>query len=196
MPLTAEQKQKLIELYPVYTSAELAQLLGCSASVIKNNAYDLKLKKNINKGCFKKGLIPHNKGKRMKEYCKPEIIETIRKTQFKKGNLPHNTKHDGFISLRKDKRTGIIYKYIRIEKAKFELMHRVIWQQHNGEIPKNHVVVFKDGNSLNCVIENLEMITMEENMKRNTIQRYPEELQTSLRLRSKLKKLIKQKSNN
>lgn len=195
MPLTELQKQKLIELYPTHTSAEMAELFGCSASVIKNNLYKLNLTKSENKGCFKKGIVPHNKGKKMEEYCNPETIEAIRKTQFKKGNLPHNTKHDGYIRFHKDK-SGIVYQYIRVEKAKFELLHRVIWQQHNGEIPKNHVVVFKDGNSLNCNIENLEMITMEENMKRNTIRRYPEELQTSLRLRSKLKKLIKQKSNN
>lgn len=38
------------------------------------------------------------------------------------------------------------------------LKSHYIWEKHNGKIPKNHCIVFKDGNMLNCDINNLELI--------------------------------------
>ncbi len=111
------------------------------------------------KGRFKKGHISWNKG------IKGLTIGGVQ-TQFKPGNEPHNTKHNGAISIRKDK-SGRPYKYIRISKGNWELLHRFVWKKHNGEIPKGMLVVFKDGNSLNCSIDNLELISRKENMQRN-----------------------------
>ena len=91
-----------------------------------------------------------------------------KETRFKKGNLPHNTKHDGAISIRTDSKSGIPYKYIRIAKAKWVLLHRYVWEQYNGQIPKGYIIRFKDGDTLNCAISNLECISRRENMKRNT----------------------------
>jgi hypothetical protein len=69
-------------------------------------------------------------------------------------------------------------------------MHRVVWEQHNGSIPPGHVVRFKDGNTMHWDINNLEMIDMRNNMDRNTIQRFPVEIQEVIKLNSKLKKKI------
>jgi hypothetical protein len=35
------------------------------------------------------------------------------------------------------------------------MLHRIIWEEHNGKIPAGHWVVFRDHNRLNCAIENL-----------------------------------------
>ena len=50
-------------------------------------------------------------------------------------------------------------KYLEIKTEKgWVLKSHYIWEKHNGKIPKNHCVVFKDGNMLNCDINNLELI--------------------------------------
>ena len=41
-------------------------------------------------------------------------------------------------------------------------LHRVIWEEHYGSIPKGYIVHHKDGNKLNNSIDNLELLTNEE----------------------------------
>lgn len=68
-----------------------------------------------------------------------------------------------------------------------------IWIDANGEIPKKHVVRIKDGNVFNCQLENLELISMKENMLKNSIVNIPEELLPLVKLNNKLKKTINEK---
>ena len=42
---------------------------------------------------------------------------------------------------------------------RWEMLHRATWEEHNGPIPEGMMVVFKDGNQLNCDIENLMLVT-------------------------------------
>lgn len=119
--------------------------------------------KTGNTGHFKKGQNPWNAGR--------TDIRMSPETEFKKGQLPLNTLYDGAVTLRNDRcsKTGKLrrYKYIRISKAKWELYHRYLWMQHNGPIPKKHIVRFKNGDTLDCRIENLELVSMKENARRN-----------------------------
>lgn len=146
---------------------------------------------------FKKGHVPFNKGKKQSEYMSDEQIKKCSATQFKKGNLPHNTKRDHIISLRTDSSANKKYYHIRLGKAKWIAYHTYLWEQANGKLPENHIVIFKDNNPMNCVLENLEAISRSENMKRNTIHRYPEEIKEVIRLQSKLTKtiIINEKAN-
>lgn len=112
-----------------------------------------------NLGRFKPGHKPANKG--TKGLMKPN------KTSFRNGHIPHNTKYDGAISYRTHKRSNKTYAYIRVEKGKWELLHRYIYKKEYGEIPPGYVIRFKDGNTLNCKIENLECISRKENRNRN-----------------------------
>jgi hypothetical protein len=50
--------------------------------------------------------------------------------------------------------------------------------------------VFKNGNKQDVRIENLEMISRQELMRRNTIHRYPPALKEVIRLAGKLKRTI------
>jgi hypothetical protein len=134
---------------------------------------------------FTKGNKPHNKGAKMPEH----IYDRVKPTMFKKGNKPHNTQPVGTINFRTDKE-GRTYAYVKIKDSDWRLMHRVVWEQHNGSIPPGHVVRFKDGNTMHWDINNLEMIDMRNNMDRNTIQRFPVEIQEVIKLNSKLKKKI------
>ncbi len=115
------------------------------------------------KSRFNKGHEPHNQGK--------TGIRVSPKSEYKKGNLPSNTLYDGAITVRNDRsqKTGLVthYKYIRIRKAVWVLYQRYVWEQRNGKIPRGYVVRFKDGDTMNCDINNLECISMAENASRN-----------------------------
>ena len=118
---------------------------------------------------FKKGNIPWNKGTK-------GLFKGGEKTYFKKGHTPHNTLPIGSMRIDVDG-----YMDIKVKDHKWKLYHRYLWEKENGTIPKGYLLVFKDGNKQNVVIENLELITMKENMKRNALYNYPEEVQDLIR---------------
>jgi hypothetical protein len=134
---------------------------------------------------FVKGQASHNKGVPLT----PEVRAKVARTWFKKGNVPHNTKHDGHISVRRDT-DGRQYFYIRLSIGKHKLLHRYLWEQAHGPVPSGYVITFKDGNQGNCVLDNLECITMAERMKRTSIMRYPPEIRNVMRLLAKLNREI------
>ena len=139
---------------------------------------------------FTKGHKSWNKDKSPKDYMPTESYEKIAKTQFKKGGNPPNTKYDGAITLRHDK-SGQNYYYIRLAKAKWIPLHVKIYQDAYGPIPKKHIIVFKDRNTLNVTLENLECITRIQHMHRNSLHRLTPEIKQTIRVLTKLKKTIK-----
>lgn len=207
---TDEMLKELRELYPNTLAADLAKRYNCSVSAIYNQAFKYGIKKTpefISKTArersmkadhggrkyqFKKGHKPFNKGKKQTEFMSKEAIEKTKATRFKKGSSPHNYKPIGYERTTKD---GYVEVKVRDgEKQKnFELKHRLIWEKHNGKIPKGYNIQFKDGNRLNCNIDNLYMISRAEQVsKENTIHRYPSELKRAIRLTNKLQKQIKE----
>lgn len=121
---------------------------------------------------IKPGHVPLNKGKKQADYMCKEAIARTKSTRFKKGQLPHNAIgfKDGDISIRHDHkdRNGKAYKYIRLSLGKWYPLHQHRWEKKNGKLPKGHCLWFKDGNTLNCTLKNLELITRAENMRRNS----------------------------
>lgn len=210
---TTKEKKALIRLYPNTLNDILAVKFNATITQIYHQAFSLNIHKSIkylNKyGCriqkgsqigkltqYKKGATPFNKGKKQIEYMSKEGIKKVAKTQFSKGNKPHNTKKNGFISIRTDKRTGYITLYIRIKLCKWIPYHRYLWEKKHGPVPKNHVIIFKDGNTLNCKLSNLKCITKQENMIRNSISKYPIDLQKAILLRNKLNNKLYDLSKN
>jgi len=112
-------------------------------------------------GTFEKGNIPHNKDKTGISTKKMQVH------QYKKGNLPHNTKYDGYISLRFHNRDQKYYKYIRISLGVWKSYHNYIYEKDFGKIPKGSIIIFKDKDTLNLNINNLECITRAEHCIRN-----------------------------
>lgn len=163
--LTEEDKTFIREYYHQLTIEQLAIVSGRGESSILKVIKKLGLKKP-NAGCYRKGMRPANFRKKSPGLA----IGRMAETQFKKGGLPGNTLHDGAITLRLDhakSRKGRPYKWIRVAKGKWELLHRHVWAQQNGPVPAKHVVTFKDGDTMNCSIDNLELITMADNARRN-----------------------------
>lgn len=101
----------------------------------------------LNKGCFKKGNIPWNKG--VTGYM------GANRTSFKTGNLPHNTRELYSERVNKD---GLIE--IKVDTNKWISKHRYIWEQyHKREVPKGKVVIFLDGDNRNFDVDNLKLIS-------------------------------------
>lgn len=175
---------------------QLSIRLGKSETFVKTRLRQLNLiippfiiEQRKRESRIKPGNIPANKGKKMS----PEVYEKAKATMFKKGGLPPNTKYDGAIRYRNPRKNRIgdhPYLFIRVSVGKWEMLHRYVWAQHHGPIPKGMNVVFKDGDTLNCDISNLEMITNKELMQRNTIARFPMEIQGVIHLIHKANKLI------
>lgn len=199
-------QHKLIEiLYPYVPGPALAEYLGLSDRQLYNKTYRNGIKKNAvvkktmnrnlvlrsgNSSRFKKGHIPFNKGKK----CPNLLLTNAASTMFKPGRKPHNTREDNATTIRTDS-SGRKYCYSKLADSKWVLTHRLIWEQVNGPIPPKHMVRFIDGNTMNLDISNLECIPMSENAVRNTIHRFPDELKSLIKLKSKLNKKIKNKQN-
>lgn len=202
---TEEQIAILRKFFPIRKTSEVAVLTGHSVISVRGKASALRILKSEefnlslasgrfvkDADCigaefwFTKGHTPINKGKKMPE----DIKDQVKHTFFKKGHQPANTLHDGAESRRKDK-NGHDYYYVRVAKMKWVMRYRLIWEKVNGPIPRGFVIRHKDGNTLNDDINNLELISRRDNMLLNSIQRYPEEIKSTIRVLSKLKKTIK-----
>lgn len=211
VPWTAEMDAQLIDLYPNTHISELIKLFGKSSLAVMQRAHKLGVYKSKqwiaetarlrssdpNHGgrahLFKKGCEPATKGKKQHEYMSPEAIERTKATRFKKGQLPHNALPVGSEVVRVDKRSGKSYILTKIEgNKKLVFKHIHVWEQaNNKKLPAGHNIVFKDGNTHNCDISNLECISNAELMLRNTITQYPTELQRDIKKLGKLKRIIK-----
>lgn len=146
-----------------------------------------------------KGTIPPNKGKKQVEYMSPEAIERTKATRFKKGQKSHNDVFDiGDISIRGDHtyRNNRRVQWIKLSRTKWQELHVYNWEQKYGPVPKGHCLWFKDGNSLNADVENLELISRRENVKRNSGHHLPSELKETIKLKNKLKRILIQKSKS
>ena len=190
------------ERFPNEPTQKIADDLGLSYSKVANRAYCMGIKKsqefmssmcsgrsNLIKGGIKyrftPGHTPANKGKRMDD----QTYQKVKKTMFKKGNRPQNWKPEGTIVERKDSNNRS-YLYYKISDSNWVLYHKKIWIDYHGNIPAKHVISFKDGNTFNCDISNLELISMAKNAIRNSIHRFPAELKELIKLKSKLTKKI------
>lgn len=170
-----EHELSLQQLYPTTLNSELAKLFGKTEQAVSAAAHKLRLKKTPEfmrfhtlKSAFKKGHVSHNKGRKQSEYMSAEAIARTASTRFTKGHLPKNTKDGpGTISVRKDKR-GTPYQFICVEIAVWAALHTYNWEQANGPIPDGHVLWFKDRDTMNADISNLECISRQEQMLRNS----------------------------
>lgn len=206
---TDDQVATLTRLYPDTASAEIAKALGCKVTQVYTKAKKLGLQKSteflaspasgrIAKGtmhspatAFKPGHSSWIKGKKGVQFagCKA--------TQFKPGQRSHN---ETPIGTEREKQ-GYLWRKVSAKQTgswrdDWRQVHLLVWEEHHGPVPPGHVVTFRNKNTLDPRIENLECITRAEHTARNTIHRYPPELRQLMRLNGRLKKLIRDKTED
>lgn len=159
MKYTDEMKQFILDNYKGRYNQELADLFNqkfntnITSRTIKSYKANNKLNSGLT-GKFRKGQIPHNKGKKMPK----EVYEKVKHTMFAKGNVPPNHRPVGSERISKD-------GYIEVKVAepnKWRLKQRVVYEEAKGKIPEGCPIIFLDGNKRNFDIDNLRCITRSE----------------------------------
>lgn len=200
---TEYETEQMQKLYPNTSTAEIANLLNRTEKQVYAKAKCMGIKKSkeylaspaagqlqhrLDAGMstrFVKGGTSWNKGQ-----SGLPVNERSIATQFKKGITPHNSVPVGT--------EVVIDGYLKIkvgEPKQWKFVHRKNWEESNGSIPKGMALIFKDGNRMNCAIENLELLTRKELMSRNTIARFPPELRSTIKLMAKVKRKIEDAAN-
>ena len=157
---TEREIEYLKNHYPSSNAKEVAKALYRTVRAVHVKAAKLGIRSErrleSNNGSFKKGHTPWNKGRR--------VIVKNQHTWFKKGQKVWSEKPVGTIWVRKEKE--VPYKFIKTE-AGIRRYSRVLWEQHYGKIPKGNIIRYKDGNTLNCDIDNLLCVSRKEHARMN-----------------------------
>jgi hypothetical protein len=149
---TEEMKEFLFQNYKGKSSEELVVIFNARFGTDREPKHMAYFRRN-NKldsgltGYYEVGSTPWNKG--TKGLSKPN------KTSFKKGNRPYNYAAVGTEVMKAD---GYIWVKIA-EPAVWKQKHRIIWEEANGPLPKNHILIFLDQNHENIRLDNIELIT-------------------------------------
>jgi hypothetical protein len=177
---TEEQVQFLREHYKIFGDVELGEIFN--AKWKKNKGWS---KKHIEKKRRYLGL------KRSKQQ-KDEIQERNRlQGRFSINHWKRwigRTATIGEVRIWKEQNRP--YKVVKTENG-FVSYPRMLWTEKFGAIPKGFNVMFRDGNTLNCELNNLELVSDEQLAIRNGIQRFPVEIRKAIHTLAKLKRKIK-----
>lgn len=99
-------------------------------------------------GRYLKGNVPANKGK-------PKFWIGGEETQFKKGQKPHN-----YMPVGSERVNSYGYHDIKIaDPNKWKAKHILLWEEHNGLVPKGHKLIFGDGDKNNINLDNIILVT-------------------------------------
>lgn len=193
---TEFERGYLRAVYADTFDADLAKRFDRSVSAIKGMAQKLGLRKSaahrqlINERTqFGPGHQPPNKGR--KGYCPPGC----EKGWFQKGSKPHTWMPVG--SLR-------ITPYRQLERkvndlpgpnhVRWKPVSRLVWEAAHGPVPPGYVVRFKAGMhttvEAEITLDRLVLLSQAENMRLNTIHRYPPELKQAIRLVAKVRRTL------
>lgn len=159
---TVPELREFARLYPTTTAADLAARFGRTRSALKNLAVKLGLHKTpafMREHCRLRPGHPAcgwNRGLRYKPGGRAS------ETQFKKGHRGHRTRPVGTERIERD---AVMVKIA--EPNVWKEKKRIVWEQHFGPIPKGALVRLKDGDRLNCALENLQLVTRAENIRLN-----------------------------
>jgi len=201
-PWTKQELRDLKRRYPHEQTCDTASALGRSLSSIYAQAGILGLHKSKKylaspaakrfdglKGRgtrFPQGHEPWNKGRKGWKAGGRSA-----RTRFKKGHKPHTWVPVGSERVTKD---GILERKVAdhggYNNKDWRPVHVLIWEAANGPVPKGHLVVFADKDRRNFSLDNLECISRAENMRRNTLHRYPKNVALAIQLRGALTRQI------
>ena len=196
-----EQDEILHARYPHELTENLTGVLDKTVLQIYSRAVKFKLKKTAEflasrlsgrldgiKGSdtrFQKGHTTWNKDMK-------GLMVGGEATQFKPGQMPHNHLPVGTVV-----RDTEGYMKIKVAEPKqWEYLHTKTWREAHGPIPKGRALVFKDSNRENCALDNLELITRAELMRRNSYHNYGKEIAQLVQLKGAITRQINKRERN
>ena len=203
---TDSEVKLLTRLYPDTPTAQIAEQLGMSIERVyskanlmglkKSEAYlaspaACRLRRGDNIGAefrFKPGQRVWNKGMK-------GLHIGGEATQFKPGHRGGRAAEIyqpiGAERISKD---GYLQRKVNDDmplQKRWRGVHLIVWEEVNGPLPPGHAIVFRDGNKRNVALENLELVTRAELMRRNSYHtNYPKEIAQLIQLRSALNRKI------
>jgi hypothetical protein len=201
---------RLIALYPDATIVQLVRRLGHTAASIYGMSWKLGLEKSpehlssiphrtgmIAAGVpfrYPKGHVPANKGLRRPGYAPGRMRETM----FKKGQFPVNRDPDFYVlgALRVNT-DGYIDMRISFDKGAlgWRALHRILWEDAHGAVPKGFAVRFKNGDQLDVELDNLELVSRADLCRRNSFHHLPAPLKGAIHILGQLKRRIREKQD-
>lgn len=209
-PWTSDELATVRQLYADTPTAAIAAQLGRHVNLVYRAAARQGLRKSADymKGphaCrlrrgdhvgaayrFKPGQVPVNKGVKHPRGWAPGRMSA---SQFRKGQKPHTWNpigheritDEGYLQ-RKITDTGETrHDYVNV--------HWLVWQAVHGPVPKGHALIFKNGNRSDIRLDNLELLTRAELMRRNSYHnRYPKEIGLLIQARGVLHRVINRRS--
>lgn len=144
---------------------------------------------------FPKGHVPVNKGLRRPGWGPGRMKET----QFKKGQISKRWDPELYLigALRVNTDGYVKMKVCNAPGARaWRSLHVILWEDEHGPVPKGHCLTFRDRDSLNVCLENIELITRADNMRRNAIHNLPKPLADTIKLLGHLKRRIREKQDS
>lgn len=215
---TADEDAQLRAQYADEPTAVISAALGRPASSVYQRAYALGLRKsqafldspaagrtNGRQGMgtrFPKGHVPANKGLRRPGWGPGRMKATQFKRGERRGVAARNwrpvgtilTDTEGYHRIKvHEARSGEAYGFGNVRV--WPLLQRHVWEQAHGPIPKGYNVCFKDGDKSNCALDNLELVSRADMMKRNTVHNYPKPLASAIQLLGALRRQIRKRTH-
>ena len=209
-PWTPEDLAEVVRRYPHERTADIARDLGRPAGGIYDQANKLGLKKTpeymreihgahiVDAGAryrFHAEQSPWNKGIPGSTGNHPNT----KRTQFKPGRRPEEASNYQPIGTLRICKDGYLQRKITDDPAlhprrRWVAVHRLVWEEVNGPMPKGFIVVFKPGmastDPAEITIDRVELITRAELMRRNTRHNLPPEINALITVKARLTRLI------
>lgn len=217
LTLTESQRAELLRRYPHESTAAISADMGIPVSKLYAHAARLGVKKTpeyfsqhaagrLQSGTpfgvshrFFKGQASWNKGLHYSPGGRS--VET----RFKKGNMSGAAQHNylpiGTLRVNTD---GYLERKTTDDPSlaparRWIPIHRLVWIAAYGQVPSGYIVVFKPGLRSavldEITLDKVELISRAENMKRNTLHRYPKEVVSAMRLHASLNRQINNKEH-
>ena len=212
--LTEEEKAIMWREYADTATAEIARKLHRSVHEIHQAANRLGVTKSREflsamareklyaagmRHRFKPGSAPWNKGlHHPKGWAPGRMAETQFKKGERNGQAARNWRPIGTISIddegfrRIKLRDALANEPYGFGNSKaWPLLHHWTWERRHGPVPAGHKIAFKDRNRGNCELENLELVSDAEMMRRNSVHNRPQELALVIQLAGALHKKLR-----
>lgn len=145
---------------------------------------------------FPKGHVPANKGLRRPGWHRGRMKETQFKPGVLSGVAAQRCKPIWSTRLVDD------YLYRKMSAVSgpwtinWKLEHLRIWERAHGPVPAGHVVVFRNSDRADIRLDNLQLISRRELMRRNSVHNLPKPLAAAIQLLGALNRQIRRKESH